>query len=512
MVIGRSECSTEQWPHVHSTYATHPHRPHDHHRLLEQASVTTHITHLPCIHGMAGQSEEMDDVAQEAAVQPESARQSEEMHRVAHDAAVAQIAHLAKTWPIKRAWLPLTSRVTSAASTVPASSRSSPLLTLVSYNMLAQHLIRREMFSYCSKQSLRLAHRRQQLTAELLSYSADILALQEVDVDLYHQHYESVLASYGYDGRFGTADDKGHGCALFYKRDVFDVVDYELVQYADIASEYEDESTQREMNKANVAQIVALKLKQQPDASPTSPSAPSMGVIVTNHHLFWHPSYRFVRLRQCERLLSRTHAIAQQHRLPALLAGDWNITPSTHIYKWLVSRRLEQQYWYKYVTPVENEKEKGEDTVGSKPEDERWDESEEKSVLALQQQHERYDDMQRLLDRSRSLPLLASVYSSYTSLVPPLPPQPYCDWTGEAPFTNYTGGWKGTLDYCFVMRDGTAGQQQKQRSTDGVGVEVDSVLELPGLDVVASATALPNDTLGSDHLAIGCQFRLVQHQ
>ena len=182
------------------------------------------------------------------------------MQQEAARQAIAQIAHLAQTWPIKRSWLPLNNRITSAAAaastTTTSSTRtSSPLLTLVSYNLLAQHLIRRKMFMYCSKDTLRLHHRRQQLTAELLSYQADILALQEVDADLYHEHYQAVLGSHGYDGRFGTADDKGHGCALFFKRDRFDVADYELMQYADMAKEYDDEQTHNEMNKANIAQI-----------------------------------------------------------------------------------------------------------------------------------------------------------------------------------------------------------------------------------------------------------------
>ena len=438
------------------------------------------------------------------------------MQQEAARQAVAQIAHLAQTWPIKRSWLPLTTRVTSAAAPSAAAARSSPLLTLVSYNMLAQHLIRRELFSYCDKDTLRLHHRRQQLTAELLSYSPDIFALQEVDADLYHQHYEAVLGSYGYDGRFGAAKHKGHGCALFFKRDVFDVADYQLLHYADMAKEYDDEPTQNELNRANVAQILTLTLKGQPNTAAAStgtattpaPLTP-LGLIVTNTHLFWHPAHRYVRLRQCERLLSRTHAVAQLHKLPALLAGDWNLTPSTHIYHWMINRRLERQFWYKYIRPAADGKLKGEGTVGSKPEDERWDETEEKSVLELEQQQERFSDMQRLLDRSNSIPLLASVYSSYTSLVPPMAPLPFCDWEGEPPYTNYTNGWKGTLDYVFVMRDTAEQQHQQQQSTEGVQVEVEAVLEMPGLDVVTSATALPNETLSSDHLAIGCQFRLA---
>ena len=425
----------------------------------------------------------------------------------AADGQAALLGHLVANWPVKRAWLPLTTRISSAAASTPitAPTYSSPPITLISYNLLAQCLIRRATFPYCAKQTLRISHRRQQLTAELLSYDADILALQEVDCDLYEQHYSVVLSEHGYEGRFGCGAGKNHGCALFFKRAVFDVCDYQLVQYADMASEYTDESTQHEMNRANVALILALRLKQQqPDAPPTSAALPP-GVVVATSHLWWRPTDRWVKLRQAERMLSRTHALASQHNLPALLAGDFNLTPATHIYSWLTTRRLEEMYWYKYAAPVKISKDT-EETGGSKPEDEQCDEAEEKRVIeqhAQERYQQRRSDMQRLLDRSLALPLVTSAYSTYTSLVPPLPPQPFCDWTGEQQFTNFCG-WKGTLDFVFVMHD-----SERQRSEGGVAVDVESVLEMPALEVVASETALPNKTLGSDHIAIGCQFRLV---
>ena len=425
-------------------------------------------------------------------------KQADEMHQAATRQAVAQIAQAAETWPVKRAWLPLSTRITSSTS-APASGRSTPALTLVSYNLLAQCLIRRKMFSYCSKQSLRLHHRRGQLTAELLSYKADILALQEVDADHFEQHYKAVFDSYGYSGRFGAG--RGQGSRL---RAVFQTSALRRGRLPAAAVRGHGQRVRRRENaardeQANVAQILTL----------THRTVPSCGVIISNTHCFWEPTHRFLKLRQCERLLQRVHDTALQHKLPALLAGDYNLTPATHIYSWLVTRQLERQFFYKYISPPERDtQDNGEATVGSKPEDEQWDEADEKSVAEQRQHDARYRDIEQLLERSASLPRLTSVYSSYSSLVPPIAPQPYCNWQGEPAYTNYTGGWKGTLDYVFVMSTDTA-QQQQSGGTAGVEVEVESVLELPGLDVVTSATALPNETLGSDHLAIGCQFRLA---
>lgn len=68
----------------------------------------------------------------------------------------------------------------------------------------------------------------------------------------------------------------------------------------------------------------------------------------------------------------------------------------------------------------------------------------------------------------------------------------YCT---EPPFTNYTEKFKGTLDYLFIPRSHTH-------------LIPRAILEIPSETSVSAHTALPDDTLSSDHVSIACLFEL----
>jgi len=51
-------------------------------------------------------------------------------------------------------------------------------LRIMSYNMLAQQLIKRNLFSFCSNRSLKWNYRSEKLVEQIVSYNADIVCLQ----------------------------------------------------------------------------------------------------------------------------------------------------------------------------------------------------------------------------------------------------------------------------------------------------------------------------------------------
>jgi mRNA deadenylase 3'-5' endonuclease subunit Ccr4 len=68
----------------------------------------------------------------------------------------------------------------------------------VSYNMLAQSLVRRDLFTYCSKSSLKVAFRKENLLGELSHLRADIICMQEVDRSLMDTWWVPRLGAMGY--------------------------------------------------------------------------------------------------------------------------------------------------------------------------------------------------------------------------------------------------------------------------------------------------------------------------
>lgn len=50
--------------------------------------------------------------------------------------------------------------------------------TILTYNLLAQNYIKREIYPYCARETLKWAYRRKRLLTELEAYSADLGCLQ----------------------------------------------------------------------------------------------------------------------------------------------------------------------------------------------------------------------------------------------------------------------------------------------------------------------------------------------
>ena len=439
-------------------------------------------------------------------------------------------------FPIKRRWLPLHRPATSLSTSPTASSTC---LTIVSYNLLAQCLIRRRFYPSASKQALRVAHRTTQLTAELLSLSPDIIALQEVDVDLFHSHYQPVLGHFGYAGLLASKAHGRHGCAIFYKEEQLSAVSYSELQLDDIAADDEfaqDPDTQEELRKGNVAQLLALQLRSTaPDPSSSSPPPPSdhplddgggrCGLLVSNTHSHWNPAFRFVRLKQCERLLSTVHRTRLgllPSRFHPVLCGDWNITPATSIYSFLTTATIDPSLWPSFAPPAPPPQRANEDDEAAPPADvPAAVVSTPKAADGVADEgeavHRRMEQVRLVLARRFDWPLLCSAYSSYRDIVPhdirqsvlDSAAKEWCGWTEGPPFTHYLDRYKGCLDYIFTVKgDDDGGGAENGEGGWKSTLEVVSVLELLTEERIAHA-ALPNDELGSDHLCIGARLVLT---
>lgn len=138
----------------------------------------------------------------------------------------------------------------------------------------------------------------------------------------------------------------------------------------------------------------------------------------------------------------------------------------------------------------------------------------------------RLAEVQEVLRHSRQLPLLRSVYAEYTRVVPAdarasverSQQASFCRWTGEAPFTNYTEKFRGTLDYLFVpVTNPTVATNDTESVWNRIlasplTLRATHVLEIPTEEAVSGAVGLPNDTLASDHISIAARFVLARNE
>ena len=466
-------------------------------------------------------------------------------------AALQLLQQQIKAFPIHRRWFglhptsPSSSPVPISSALPPPPSHPSSSFTVLSYNLLAQGLIRRTFFPYASKQALRVGHRTAQLTAELLSLSPSILALQELDGDLYHQHYQPILSHFGYASVFAHRQGGRHGCGLFYAKTEWSCASYEEVKFDDLALDHpHDPLTQDELRKGNIAQILALQripcspaTEATPDLSvPSStsplPPVPACGVVVSNTHLHWHPEYRFVRLKQCERLLSAM-AETRERLLPGqfhrVFCGDFNVTPITSIYSFLTIATVDPSLWSRFASPLPSAEatvETTEEATVSVPNGSRAREELPQATEDLPNDaafHARMEEVRKSVLRRAEWPRLHSVYSTYSHIVPEdirasvlaSGAREWSGWTGEPPFTHWVDRYNGTLDYIFTVNeneeDSQASGEEGQGSLHST-LEAVRVLELPTEEMASVQTALPNDVLGSDHVCIGAEFTLTWPQ
>ncbi|KAF9229386.1 Endonuclease/exonuclease/phosphatase [Gyrodon lividus] len=178
--------------------------------------------------------------------------------------------------------------------------------------------------------------------AEILSHDADILCMQEVDT---LDKLLPMLDSAGYSYTYAAGPAKPHGCLIAYRRNMFQNVHAEVIEYDNLEVHHNLEFNQQARigsshRTKNIGSIVALQW--------LDPDSENKGYIVATTHLFWHPAYTYERARQASLLLREVAAFQesrQLHHWPCIIAGDFNFAPDDPAYSLLVgdSLSLEQR-------------------------------------------------------------------------------------------------------------------------------------------------------------------------
>ncbi|KAJ2156327.1 RNA exonuclease ngl2 [Coemansia sp. RSA 552] len=386
-----------------------------------------------------------------------------------------------------RHWLSLDPQV-AAPSPAPANS-----FTVMSYNVLCQKLIKRTLFPYANKSSLKWKTRRPLLLAELTHLRPDLVCLQEVYTKNWDDTFDMWFRREGYQAHLFQSVYKSHGVSIAWNKDRFAMVD-QLGVNMDRSSPVEGEL----LETGNVALVVAL---QRTDVE----GAP--GVIVSNTHLFWKPSACYERLQQQILLMRAINMMKQKHPgYSVILCGDYNTTPDDAGYDLLTKPRpvaLNEQQLDNLLPRSDDSDDDAESADESQANDagpgtathEESVASQRRRLEILAQQAEaqlrvdtqRVDRMVAALLRECPEPL-ASCYSTYADLDPSY----HTDkWEGEPIYTNYTH-WKGTLDYIFYSPD--------------QGIRACQVLSLP--EKAKLRPGLPNNTYASDHISLVARFEL----
>ncbi|XP_062558710.1 protein angel homolog 2 isoform X2 [Armigeres subalbatus] len=208
--------------------------------------------------------------------------------------------------------------------------------TLMCYNILAQELLEmhEDLYDRHDQVTLSWPHRYDRLLSEINMVRPDILCLQELQ-DNHKDQFSSGLANFKYEMIFKKrTGDKTDGCAIYYRRDLFELMDYHDVEYY--------QPGVKRLNRENVAIIAKFRVK----------SNPNQCLVVATTHLLYNPRRQDIRLAQVQVLLAELDRLAFLGRMEngtpkyasVILCGDFNLQPYTAPYVLLTTGFLQYEH------------------------------------------------------------------------------------------------------------------------------------------------------------------------
>ncbi|CAF1277126.1 unnamed protein product, partial [Didymodactylos carnosus] len=260
--------------------------------------------------------------------------------------------------PPTRSWLRLSS---------PNVTQPTAIFTVMNYNILCDKYATRNAYGYCPSWALKWDYRRKQILEELKNYAADIIALQEIEMDQYHAFFLPELKSLGYDGVFSPKSrartmcesDRRFvdGCAIFYRKTKFRLVENYLVEFNQLAMSAANglsshDMLNRVMTKDNIGLVALLETNEEiyshTFSSGIVPADHKQLLFVCTAHIHWDPEFCDVKLVQTLMLLSELKTIIEDatktHRpsitnhtsidcnsIPLVLCGDFNSLPDSGV-------------------------------------------------------------------------------------------------------------------------------------------------------------------------------------
>ncbi|KAM3209240.1 hypothetical protein ACQJBY_063742 [Aegilops geniculata] len=328
-----------------------------------------------------------------------------------------------------------------------ASTSGSDACTIMSYNILADNNARNHPDLYLDVpwDALRWDSRRRLIIHEIRHWDSDLVCLQEVDrireiaAEMKNKGYEC-----SFKGRTGDAKD---GCATFWKSERLRLLEEDSIDFSEFSL------------RNNVAQVLVFELNG------------TQKFVLGNIHVLFNPKRGDIKMGQIRMLLERANALAGKwDGIPIVLAGDFNSTPESAIYKFLSTMKLN-------VSLHDRRQLSGLD-------------SSEFGLYCSLLNCEWSDEEVRNATGSSNVmiarhPLKLS--SSYAMLKGNSSNRGH---HGEPLATSYHKRFLGTVDYLWYT----------------TGLECSRVLDTLSLDALRRTRGLPTREMGSDHLPIVAEF------
>ncbi|KAI6002916.1 Endonuclease/exonuclease/phosphatase [Pisolithus albus] len=239
--------------------------------------------------------------------------------------------------------------------------------SVLCYNILCEKYATEKLYGYTPSWALSWDYRKELILTEVMTYDADFLCLQEVDIAQYEDYFVKHLQGQDYEGiyypksRYRTMSDierrQVDGCATFYKASKYQLVERQLIEFSTVAMQRPDfkktdDMFNRVLGKDHIAVTCLFENKKT-----------GTRVIVANAHIHWDPNFRDVKLVQAALLVEEIETIAAYFsklpprppislddqlgpsrppptysdgtKIPTIICGDFNSIPSSGVWEFL---------------------------------------------------------------------------------------------------------------------------------------------------------------------------------
>ncbi|QLG72215.1 hypothetical protein HG535_0C05690 [Zygotorulaspora mrakii] len=399
--------------------------------------------------------------------------------------------------------------------------------SLMTYNCLAQALIRRKMFPD-GGDALKWHRRSQVLKREFKHYNADVICLQEIDYIQYENFWKSELEKLGYDTQFNRNGTKNHGVSIAWKRDLFFMTDRMFIDYDKEAS---GDIPPRTVTK-NVGLVLSLKFTEKARQQFPNKTIRS-GIIIGTTHLFWHPFGTYERTRQCFIILKKMKEF--MHRVNVLqndadndlshwwpfFCGDFNSQPYDAPYLSMTSKPIEYKdralkviqcstsYTFSKLREGIND---GDEENGNV---EKFGKNQPETPVpaefnANEQQKELVKEMEQLQNSldMRAISLYSVAYKKVHAENSGLDND-----RGEPEISNWAHTWRGLLDYLFLIKDWDFSDKKEVGSLNSFEKEnslrIRGLLRMPSSEEMTEHGQPHVAEYPSDHLCMICKLELL---
>ncbi|CCH59132.1 hypothetical protein TBLA_0B02900 [Henningerozyma blattae CBS 6284] len=398
--------------------------------------------------------------------------------------------------------------------------------SLMTYNCLAQALIRRKLFPE-GGDALKWHRRSKVLLNEFKHYNPDIICLQEIDHVQYQSFWKEEFSKLGYECQFYKKPSKNHGVSVVWKKELFEMTDRMLVDYdKELSGDIEPRTTTN-----NIALLLSLKFsKKVTERFPKNIN--KTGILIGTTHLFWHPFGTYERTRQCYIILNKMKEFIDRvnilqnngdkdfsHWYP-FFCGDFNSQPFDSPYLSMTSKPI--KYSGRSKTVIEcstsfkfskkRDGEEGDDEEGGNIEKFGKDQPQHPVPDDYQANDEQKLLVTKMQELHNSLDMRAiSLYSAGYSKVHP-ENSGIDNERNEPEISNWAHIWRGLLDYLFYIKswDFTPNKEidsleDFEREND---IKIRGYLRMPPAKELPSHGQPFEGEYPSDHLCMLCEVEL----